>query len=176
MAKLRYSNVRREDKLNATDDGVAADDKDTTLYQFDVDERHEEDDRAAVYEKADIGNTASTKQLPCAEHSKLRQPSEGSEDETDEHADGTDDNGFHPARLHLSPDTSLLRSSSTSTPMARLVSFLRLNLNRYYVVLLVALLAISCSGTLLRELPNTPPLLKGQHRIHHRITTQHWAA
>lgn len=93
-------------------------------------------------------------------------PADGMDDDSDsdavkpeqphrsiQHTDAAD--GFHAAQPRA------LSTFSASSLSSRSLSFLRLNLNRYYVVLLVALLAISCSGTLLRELPSTPPLLKG---------------
>ena len=159
MAKQRYSSVSGDDKLNTTD-SRGEDDRDTTLYRYEMEDRRVEDDDTAVSEKTDTTGSAKSKQLPSVVvPSVAQQTQEGSEDE-DEQADEADSRGFHPARLHPSADTSLLHGSSLS-PLSQLLSFLRLNLNRYYVVLLVALLAISCSGTLLRELPDTPPLLKG---------------
>ena len=162
MGKQRYSSVSGEEARNATEDRAEAD-NDTTQYRFELDERREETDETAPSDKADKADTAQAKQLHSATQSRQQQRSEESEADVDEEADEVDHHGFHPARLQPSSSTALLHSSSSSSPLSRLVSFLRLNLNRYYVVLLVALLAISCSGTLLRELPNTPPLLKGQH-------------
>ena len=169
MAKPRYNSVSAEDNVDASKGRLAGDDRDATLYEFDMDERREEDDERRSTEKADSVDAAETK--PTAELSKLRRPTEASEDEADdENAVESGSHGFHPARLFASSSSSLLHSSSSSSPLSRFASFLRLNLNRYYVVLLVALLAISCSGTLLRELPNTPPLLKGQLISHHSTT------
>ena len=74
-------------------------------------------------------------------------------------AAGDVDQAFHPARAAQ----PCLSSSSPALPRALL--YLWRHLNRYYVVLSVALLAISCSGTLLRNLPDTPPLLKAFWRL-----------
>lgn len=164
-AKQRYSSVRVEDNLNGSKDGVS-DDNNKALHRFKLHERHEEVDDRDVSENPDTAAaSANTKHLPTDYQSKQWQPNEVSEDEVEEQRNGAADDGFHPARLLSPPAISMLHTSSDSSPLSRLFSFLRLHLNRYYVVLLVALLAISCSGTLLRELPNTPPLLKGQHAI-----------
>ena len=70
--------------------------------------------------------------------------------------------GFHEARLRPPPFASPLSFSFFPLPWLRSVSS---SVNRYYVVLFFAILAISCSGTLLRYLPNTPPLLKAFWRL-----------
>ena len=68
-----------------------------------------------------------------------------------------DSSPFHPAQSVLPPLTNASTRPSLSS--------LRAQLNRYYVVLFFAILAISCSGTLLRNLPLTPPLLKAFWRL-----------
>ena len=155
MARPRYSGVLAEDKLAGMESLHEAN-MDTTD-EHDAEHRREEDSDAIVTRMAEAGKQ---KHLPAATRSE--QLSEEDDGEAGEHADETGSHGFHPARLPPSPSAALLHSSSSLSPYARLVAFSRLRLNRYYVVLLVALLAISCSGTLLRELPDTPPLLKGQ--------------
>jgi hypothetical protein len=89
----------------------------------------------------------------------------GSERSDEENRTADVEEQFHEARpIARLPSSSSSSSSSPSSFRVRLRSF-STRFNRYYVVLFIAILAISCAGTLLRNLPDTPPLLKAFWRL-----------